>query len=415
MEIEPIKVCRICKSELIPILSLGNQYVSNFVVSSENHIRVPLELVLCNNCGLLQLKHSTPPELLYSEYWYKSGISSIIRNDLEDIVRKVESLVDLKNEDIVVDIGCNDGTMLRFYENKNLTLVGFEPARNLIEEASVGTSKIINNYFNSQDFKEHFGTKKAKVITAISMFYDLESPDEFLDNITDILDEDGIFVIQQNYLVSMLEQNAFDNIVHEHIEYYSLFTMEKLFKKHNLEIFDIELNDINGGSFRTYFKFKNSSIKGFDGAEERLRKVREKEQRIGLDGKEIYQEFAARANKIKNELINFIKTELKKGKKIYIYGASTRGNTTLQFCGIDFTLITAAVDKNPIKWGKKTIGSMIPIISIEQYRKEKPDYLLVLPWHLFEEIKQQEKEFLNSGGKFIVPLPKFRIVGDLND
>ena len=422
MYIKPIKACRVCKSKnLIPILSLGNQFVSNFIDSSESenqYIRVPLELVLCDvnsgGCGLLQLRHTTPPEILYKQYWYKSGISSIIRNDLSDIVRKVESLVDLKNEDIVVDIGCNDGTMLRSYKNKNLTLVGFEPASNLVTEASVNTSKIINNFFNYNDFKKCFGTKKAKVVTAISMFYDLEDPNKFIEDIVNTIDKNGIFVIQQNYLGSMIEQNAFDNICHEHLEYYSLFSLENLLKRHNLEVFDVELNDINGGSFRTYIKFRsNSLIKPFEGAENRLKELREGEKVIGLNDKKIYQEFASRVNNIKNKLYNFIKNENANGKKIYIYGASTRGNTTLQFCDIDHNLIVAAADKNPDKWGKKTIGTMIPIISLEQYRNEKPDYLLILPWHLLEEIKKQEKTFIDSGGKFIVPLPNFKIIEDI--
>jgi NDP-4-keto-2,6-dideoxyhexose 3-C-methyltransferase len=416
MHIPTIKTCRICKSKnLVPILSLGEQFVSDFITSEDKKSpRIPLELILCDpsvdGCGLLQLKHSTPPEMMYKQYWYKSGISTTIRNDLQSIVSKAEKLAELKDKDIIVDIGCNDGTLLRFYKNRNLVRVGFEPATNLIKEAKVGTSKIVNNFFNYDDFKKEFGNKKAKIITAISMFYDLEDPNKFLDDITNILDFSGVFIIQQNYIVSMLEQNAFDNICHEHLEYYSLFSLENLLKIHNLEVFDIELNNINGGSFRTYIRFRGSSVKSFPGAEDRVKKIRENESRLGLHNKKIYQEFASRVNDIKEKLTNSIKTEIEKGKKIYIYGASTRGNVTLQFCGIDNKMITAATDKNPEKWGKKIVGSMVPIIPIEQYRKDRPDYLLVLPWHFFEEIKEQEKEYFNSGGKFIVPLPDFKIV-----
>lgn len=417
METISVVQCRICKSKnLVPILSLGEQFVSDFLISEYSKCsKIPLELFLCDpnsgGCGLLQLKHSTPLEMMYKQYWYKSGISITIRNDLKSIVNNVERLSNLKDNDVVVDIGCNDGTLLRFYNNENLVRVGFEPASNLVKEAEVGTTKIINNFFNYDDFRKEFGNKKAKIITAISMFYDLEDPNKFLDDITKTLDPNGVFMIQQNYLVSMLEQNAFDNICHEHLEYYSLFSMENLLKRHNLEIFDVELNNINGGSFRTYIKFKdNNSIQIVEGADERLKQVREKEKTLGLDDKKIYQDFASRVNEIKEKLLEFIKTELRKGKKIYIYGASTRGNVTLQFCGIDKKMVTAATDKNPEKWGRKIVGSMIPIISLEQYRKDRPDYLLVLPWHFFEEIKEQEKDYLNSGGKFIVPLPNFRIV-----
>ena len=416
MEITPVVQCRICKSKnLVPILSLDNQFVSDFLISENPKCsKIPLELLLCDpnsgGCGLLQLRHSVPPDMMYKQYWYKSGISTTIKNDLQDIVSKIQKLSDLKNNDIVVDIGCNDGTLLRFYNNKDLIRVGFEPARNLVKEAEVGTNKIINNFFNYDDFHKNFRNKRTKVITAISMFYDLEDPNKFIDDITKILDPEGVFVIQQNYLLSMLEQNAFDNICHEHLEYYSLFSLENLLKNHNLEVFDVELNNINGGSFRTYIRFRNSSVKPFTGADYRIKRVREKESKLGLQDKRIYQEFGSRVNDIKEKLLDFIKAEIKKEKKIYVYGASTRGNVTLQFCGIDNKMITAATDKNPEKWGRKTVGSMIPIIPLEQYRKENPDYLLVLPWHFFEEIKEQEKEYFNSGGKFIVPLPEFRIV-----
>jgi NDP-4-keto-2,6-dideoxyhexose 3-C-methyltransferase len=417
MNIEHINECRVCKNKkLIPILSLNEQFVSDFIAEDNKECsKIPLELLLCDSksggCGLLQLKHNTPPGMMYNQYWYKSGISITIKSDLKSIVDSIEKLSHLKSDDIVVDIGCNDGTLLRFYNNTNLIRVGFEPALNLMKDAEVGTSKIINNFFNYKDFQNVFGDKKAKAITAISMFYDLEDPNKFLNDISKILDHDGIFVIQQNYLVSMLEQNAFDNICHEHLEYYSLFSMENLMKRHNMEIFDVETNDINGGSFRTYIKFKdNHSTQGFSGADERLEKMRKKEKELGLDDKKIYQEFAERVKKNKEELCKFMKSEVENGKKIYIYGASTRGNVTLQFYEIDKSLVTAATDKNPDKWGRKIVCSLIPIISIDQYRKDNPDYLLVLPWHFFEEIKEQEKDYFDAGGKFIVPLPKFRVV-----
>jgi len=322
MEITPVVQCRICKSKnLVPILSLDNQFVSDFLISENPKCsKIPLELLLCDpnsgGCGLLQLRHSVPPDMMYKQYWYKSGISTTIKNDLQDIVSKIQKLSDLKNNDIVVDIGCNDGTLLRFYNNKDLIRVGFEPARNLVKEAEVGTNKIINNFFNYDDFHKNFRNKRTKVITAISMFYDLEDPNKFIDDITKILDPEGVFVIQQNYLLSMLEQNAFDNICHEHLEYYSLFSLENLLKNHNLEVFDVELNNINGGSFRTYIRFRNSSVKPFTGADDRIKRVREKESKLGLQDKRIYQEFGSRVNDIKEKLLDFIKAEIKKEKKI---------------------------------------------------------------------------------------------------
>ena len=252
--------CRVCGSpNLESVLSLGNQFISNFVDSAgEEAYTAPLELVLCNRktggCGLVQLKHTVPRDLLYRQYWYKSGINQSMRNALADITDKIEKKVSLSQGDIALDIGCNDGTLLRSFRTKGLVLAGFEPATNLIPEAQVGTSKIINDFFGAGAFHREFDSRKAKVITAIAMFYDLEDPNVFVSDLKQILDESGICVIQQNYLPSMLESNAFDNIGHEHLEYYSLLSLEYLLGLHGLETFDVGLNDVNGGSFRVYVK-----------------------------------------------------------------------------------------------------------------------------------------------------------------
>ena len=412
-EITEIKRCRSCDSEsLVSILDLGNQYITNFVDENNKEFqKCPLELVLCEKCKLLQLKHNAPPESMWGEqYWYKSGISTTIKNDLKDIVEKSEKIKELKEGDLVIDIGCNDGTLLSFY-NKNIKLVGFEPSNNVAREASAKGFEVINDFFNAQDFKRHFGEQKAKIITAISMFYDLEYPNKFMQDIVECLDKNGLFVIQQNYLLTMITNNAFDNICHEHREYYSLFSLRNILEKYNLEIFDVEQSEINGGSIRTYIKFKdNQNLKSFEGAEKRIKKIIQDEKEIGLDTLKPYQEFAERIKKIKTSLLSFLKRGKSEGKKIWIYGASTRGNVVLQYFGLGPEIIDAIADKNPDKHGKKTIGSLIPITSPEEMRKARPDYLLVNTWHFFDEIKKQENEYFEKGGKFIVALPKFRVI-----
>jgi len=411
--IEEKKSCRVCKnSNLEMVISLGNQCIINFVDSPENKIfSAPLELVLCNKekggCGLLQLRHTVPADMLYRKFWYKSGVNQTMKDALKDIVENAEKLISLKENDFVVDIGANDGTLLRHYTKSNLNLIGFEPATNLFEEASKNTTKIINDYFTYDSFKKHFGNKKAKIITSIAMFYDLDVPESFVSDISKTLDKKGIWIIQMNYLPTMLENNTFDNISHEHLVYYSLKSLKFLLNKCGLEIFDVELNDINGGSVRTYIKHKDSE--NFQ-ITNKVKETLEYENKIGLDGNEPYLQFAKRISELKNETVDFIKKEVKGGKKIYVYGASTRGNTLLQYYGLDHNLISAAADRNPIKWGKKIVGSQIPIISEEQARKENPDYFLVLPWHFLDEFKSREKEYLKKGGKFIVPLPKFQII-----
>jgi len=219
-----------------------------------------------------------------------------------------------------------------------------------------------------------------------------------------------LFVIQQNYLLTMLENNAFDNICHEHREYYSLISLKNILDKYGLEIFNIEQNEINGGSIRTYIRFKeNEKLKGFKDAEQRIEKVLEKEKEVGLNTLKPYQEFADRISGIKEKLISFLDDEKEEGKKIWIYGASTRGNVALQYFGLDTTLIEGIADKNPDKEGKKTVGSLIPIFPPEKMREENPDYLLVNTWHFFDEIKKQEEELFNKGCKFVVALSEFRI------
>ena len=411
-KINPIEKCRACSSkDLKEILSLGKQHISNFIESEkEQGDKIPLELVLCNNCKLLQLKYNAPDEAMWNEqYWYKSGINRLIKDDLKDIVEKATQLKKLRKNDIVIDIGCNDGTMLKYYTNENVHLLGFEPCLNVANEARQKCLMIIDDFFNAKKFKE-FSNKKAKIITAISMFYDLDDPNKFLEDIKECLDKDGLFIIQQNYLVSMLEQNAFDNIVFEHREYYSFLSLKSLLERHGFEIFDVETNDINGGSIRTYVKLKEGKLEGFNGEKKRILQLEAKENKLELNTIKPYKEFASRIALIKKQVMDFLKQEHDKGKTIGILGASTRGNTTLQYFGITSDLVVGASDANSDKWDKKTIGTLIPIMSIDEMKELNPDYQLVLIWHLFAGIREKEKNYLKRGGTFIIPLPEFMLV-----
>jgi len=412
-DLKTLTSCRVCNNtNLKHIISLGNQHLVDFLEDTdEKNIVAPLELSLCNKIqggsGLLQLQHTVPPDLLYRRFWYKSGVNQTIRNDLENIVRNAEKSFPLSDGDFVIDIGANDGTLLRFYENRSLNLIGFEPATNLMDDAKVGNTEIINNYFNSNDFIDKFGSKKAKIITSISMFYDLEKPNDFVHELSEILSDDGVWILQMNYLVAMLQNNAFDNIVHEHLEYYSLQSLEFLLSKHNLEVFDVEFNNINGGSIRTYIKHK--AYKKFLTTNE-VQEARKSEKNLGLDTEKPYLDFANSIKNQKTQTFDFIKNEVNNNKIIHVYGASTRGNTLLQYYGLTSDLIEAASERNPAKWGKRTVGTNIPIISEDESRKIKPDYYLILPWYFLDEFLEREKLFLSGNGKFIVPLPEFKII-----
>jgi len=414
-----IEQCRICQNpNLIKILSLGNQHITNyvdekFVLSDDD--RVPLNLVLCpensGGCGLLQSKHTTSPELLYKEYWFRSGLNESLKSALRDITLNVEKMSTLNHEDLVLDIGCNDGSLLRSYD-VDVIKVGFEPATNLIDEAKVGTDFIINDFFNSNKFIENFPGKKCKVITSIAMFYDLDDPNEFVKNIVDCLHSNGIWIIQMAYVVPMLKLNGFDNIGHEHLEYYSVKTLNKLIEKHGLKIFHIEKNDLYGGSIRAYITHNNNNEISTSPS---IQNIIQEEDNLNLDDMAIYNEFADRVNTIKEKLQKFISKQVNDGKTVYVYGASTKGNTLLQFCDFNTDLIKKAVDRDENKIGKMTIGTKIPIISEAQGRSEHPDFLLVLPWHLIDFFKEREKNYLKSGGKLIVPIPNVKIIEENNE
>jgi len=417
MQFQARTTCRSCGSgTLTPVLSLGEQYVSNFVEeATSNQVKAPLEMALCNvgsgGCGLLQLRHTVPADLMFRRYWYRSGINATMTAALQDVASRAEQMVQLSGGEVVVDIGCNDGTLLRSYRTKGLVLVGFEPATNLVPFAESGTTKVINDYFTREKYEEHFPESKAKIITSIAMFYDLEDPNTFVKDVVRCLDDDGVWIIQMSYLPSMLNQNAFDNICHEHLEYYSMISLRNLLTRHGLEIFDVELNDVNGGSFRVYVKHRACrSLGNQSKSHEHLEQIDKLEAVMELSNTRVYADFALRVQSLRETLYQFIKRERANGKKIYVYGASTKGNTLLQFCNLNHTLIEAAAERNPDKWGKRTVGTLIPIISEEQARADRPDYFLILPWHFIKEFKEREASYLTSGGQFIVPLPEFKVI-----
>ena len=408
--------CRSCGSrQLTPVLGLGSLHISNFLdASASEGTPVPLELVLCDaergGCSLLQLKHTTPPGLLYQQYWYRSGVNATMRDALGDIAYKAERFIRPTTGDIVLDIGCNDGTLLRAYNTEGLVRVGFEPADNLVPYASQGTDKVLNRYFNFEEFDRASNGRKARIITSIAMFYDLEDPNTFTADVARCLDTDGVWIIQMSYLPLMLEANAFDNICHEHLEYYSLTSLSALLARHDLNVVDVELNDVNGGSFRVYVcharRTRPNSV--FETA--RVSALETLERTIGLASAAVYEEFAARVGRIRATVSEFVRLEVAQGKTVYVYGASTKGNTLLQYCGLDATLVKAAAERNSDKWGRRTVGTMIPIVSEEEARKVRPDYFLVLPWHFLKEFIEREENYLAAGGRFLVPLPDPEIV-----
>ena len=414
------QTCRLCGSKsLTPILDLGPQMLASAFASKDNQDRlptrkVPLELVRCNPeldetaCGLVQLKHTFPNDIMYTDYWYASGVNKTMRDALADITSKAVQYVQIVKGDIAVDIGCNDGTLLKSYKNPSLDLVGFDPAKNFIGAGDEGFIRI-NNYFNKQSYIAAKGHQKAKIVTSIAMFYDLEDPISFTKDIADILADDGIWVLQMADLPNMLAHNMFDNICHEHTTYYSLAPIEYVFKRCGMKLVDVEMNDVNGSSYRFYIR-KSTGIDATLDAVKRIAKIRFDEFNMALDTDQPFKKFKDNIERNRNDLLFFINQERAKGKKIFVYGASTKGNVLLQYCGLNQEIIPYAADRNPRKWGTRTLGSNIPIISEEDARAMNPDYFLVLPYHFLDEMKVREKNFIDRGGKFIVPVPNVKLI-----
>ncbi len=420
MKLKSVNKCRICgSSKLTSILSLDDQYLAAYTPKENDPQpfleKAPLELIRCDRelnpsaCGLVQLRHSVPPNIMYERYFYRSGINQTMTDNLREIVEAAVQQIRLKENDIVVDIGCNDGTLLKNYKGKNLRAVGFDPAKNMYQYSKESGARIMIEYFNAKSFSEYYGNEKAKIISSIAMFYDLEDPKIFVEDVSKILHEEGVWVLELSYLPSMLLQNAFDTIVHEHLEYYHLSVIEYMLNKFGLKVTDVFLNDVNGGSFRIFIKHKSQSVS--KEAEKRLDDLRVSERELGLDTNKPYREFIQRCENEREKTIMFIKGEISKGKKIFAYGASTKGNTLLQYYGINDKLIEAVADRNPDKWGRYTIGTNLKIISEEEARSRNPDYFFVLPWHFIKEFRSREIDFLNKGGKLIVPLPTFQVIG----
>ncbi len=402
-----INQCRSCGSKnLLKIVSLGKQYLSDFTKTNKKPKSFPLTMMVCKKCFLVQLDYNTPQKYLYTpRYGYKSGINQTMHDELRGIAQEAfKKIKKTKEKIVVIDIGANDGTLLSYYP-KNLHRIAVEPIKKLAEISKKHANEVVNNFFSYESYKRKTKNLHADVISAISCFYDMEDPNKFVADVKKIMKEDGIFIIQQNYLVSMLKINAFDNIVHEHLEYYSLLSLNNLLEKHGMEVFDVETRTLNGGSFRTYI-----ALKGKRKISKSVLEMQKTEKRLKLNNKKIYLDFAKRIAKEKEKITEFIKKEVKKGKRVYLYGASTRGNTMLQYFGLDHKLIQFAVERNPEKFGKIISSVGIPIISEEQARKDKPEYMLVLPWFFKEEFLKREKDYLKKGGHFIFPLPKLEII-----
>jgi hypothetical protein len=403
--------CRCCGSEaLIETLDLGPQALTGtFPRSRDDHVEVvPLQLVWCSACTLLQLAHSCDLTMLYgTNYGYRSGLNRSMVDHLQRKARGLELLAGLQAGDVVLDVGSNDGTLLSGYRTGGLRLIGIDPTADKFRDFYPPDATVSPTFFSTEAFAA-VSDRKARIITSIAMFYDLEQPRSFVEQIAQCLDADGLWHFEQSYMPSMLRTTSYDTVCHEHLEYYSLEVVQSILAEAGLVIADVGFNRVNGGSFAVTACRPESRIPRHA---ELVQWLLDQERRIGLDTPVPYQAFAHRVFQHRSELKDLLTSLRRAGARVMGLGASTKGNVLLQFCGIGPDLVEAIGEVNPSKFGCVTPGSGIPIVPEAEVRAAKPDYLIVLPWHFRDGIIEREANFLGGGGRLIFPLPEIEVFG----
>lgn len=410
-----ISKCRICgNDDLLSVLDLGQQALTGIFPKPGQLVETgPLELVKCREtgaatCGLVQLRHSFTSETMYGEnYGYRSGLNASMVAHLGALAAQAKKKVTLQPGDVVLDIGSNDSTLLRKLYEPGLTLVGMDPTGVKFRQFYPSYARLIPDFFSADRFLREVGNQPVKLVTSIAMFYDLASPLDFMHQVHRLLADDGIWVFEQSYLPMMLGTTSYDTICHEHVSYYALRQILWMTDKAGFDIIDVEFNQTNGGSFAvTVAKRGGGKVANQPGIDAVLGQERES----GLAGKAIYDDFRARVYDHREHLRGILEGFAGDGKTIFGYGASTKGNVMLQFCGVTRAQLPFIADVNPDKFGCFTPGTLIPIISESEARAMKPDCFMVLPWHFRDGIVEREAAFLERGGQLLFPLPRFELV-----
>ena len=404
-----IKNCRNCKNtELFDLFSLGKiSFTGRFPNTIRQNVpKAYLNVLMCKKCKLVQLDRNFDLNYLYGKsYGYRTGINKTMTDHVKKIVRKCSALVKLKSKQYVLDIGSNDATLLNFYAN-DIIKVGVDPLVNKYKKFYKKINYKISNFFKIKDIEKIKIKKKFKIISALSVFYDLRDPNKFIKEIKKILDDKGVFVLEHVDLYYIIKNNIFDTICHEHLIFYSSKIIIEMMKNNGLKVFNHEYNEINGGSSRYYICHSKANFK----VSKNIKKVLLRENLQGIGLKKTYKLFFTKILNEKIKLIKLIKKIKNEKQDIHGYGASTKGNVLLQFYNINNKVVNYIADRNPLKWNSFTPGTRIKIISESQSRKIKPHFYLVLPWHFKNEILIREKNIRKKGTKFIFPLPKVRVV-----
>ena len=401
--------CRFCKNkDSQNLFSLGKiSFTGKFPTSRKKNIpKSKIDLVICKKCKLVQLKNSFNSKYLYAEdYGYRTGLNQTMKNHMKNIITLMQKKISLNKKDFILDIASNDGTLLNLYDKK-YTTVGIDPIIGKYKNNYKKINYSISDFFSSEKVKKFCKDNKFKIITALSVFYDLPDPNKFLKDIKDILHKDGLFLLEHADLASIIKFNMFDTICHEHLEYYSTTIINKMLNYNNLRLIDVFSNDINGGSMQYVIAHNESNFKT------KLKKINKYlliDKKLKLEKTSTFKKFFDKIKKLRKELLFLIYNLKRNGKIIHGCGASTKGNVLLQFYGLTKKEINFISDRNSAKNGSFTPGTKIPIISEAESRKMKPDYYLVLPWHFKKEIIKREKRIIKRGTKFIFPLPRTKV------
>lgn len=407
---ERLSKCRISGSKnLVSVLQLGHQELTGvFPKNIDDPVTEgPLELVWCPDSGLLQLAHSFDASEMYGDnYGYRSGLNQSMVRHLTHKIHSLEKRADLKPGDIVLDIGSNDATSLKAYTTPGLKRYGIDPTGEKFRQYYPDDVQLVPDFFSAANYRK-LSDKPASIVTSIAMFYDLDDPIAFARDIASILAPNGIWHFEQSYMPAMLRTVSYDTICHEHLEYYSLGVVQKILDAADMKVVDVQMNAINGGSFAVTAARKTATVPVNSAVIDWLLG---QEERMGLHTPRPYREFEERVFRHRADLVRLLKALKDDGKTVLGYGASTKGNVTLQFCGITANELPAIAEVNTEKFGCYTPGSRIPIVSEAEARAMNPDYFLVLPWHFKEGILQREQEFIARGGKLIFPFPEIEII-----
>lgn len=406
-----ISKCRLSGSEnLISVLNLGNQELTGIFPRSpaQKVTSGPLELVWSPDSGLLQLGCSFDAGEMYGEnYGYRSGLNQSMVNHLTNKIRYLEVKYGVAAGDCVIDVGSNDATSLKAYRTSGLKRIGVDPTGRKFAQYYPDDIKLIADFFPTPELSKIAGGAPVKILTSIAMFYDLEDPVAFARGVGESLDRDGIWHLEQSYMPAMIATNSYDTVCHEHLEYYSLHNIREILRRAGLRIIEVQMNDINGGSFAVTAARQDSRWRS---EEVVINSILQREVDLGYLTPKPFREFEERVFQQRRQLVSLVQAIKSEGKTIFGYGASTKGNVMLQFCGLTSKEVTAIAEVNPDKFGCFTPGSRIPIISEAEARAMKPDYFLVLPWHFRAGILQREQQFMVGGGRFLFPFPEVQVV-----